>query len=241
MPVITFSGNLGSGAREIAQDVARELGLDYVDHEILAAAAHQLGVPVAAVERRDERARSMSERLGSLLRTLMERSAASTDPLSGAGLDVVLERTYGEAVRLPDAAESELDEKRYLATLTSVISELAARDNVVILGRGGQAILRDATGTVHIYVWASKRHRIDMLEAREGVAPEEAKRRIKESDQHRAAFHERFFHVDAEDPSLYDLMVNAGRIGHPVAVALVVEAVRAAARPGKEPADVPQP
>ena len=77
MPVITIAGSLGSGAREIAQSVARELKLDYVDQEILVEAARELGVSVATVERHDERPSSLAERLGSVMRTLMERSAAA--------------------------------------------------------------------------------------------------------------------------------------------------------------------
>src|SRR5712692_8541434 len=99
MPVITVSGSLGSGARDVAQAVARQLGLDYVDHEILVEAARELGVSVAAMAGHDERPSTIGERLASVLRTLMERSASAgtADPMSGGGLEMVLARTYGEA------------------------------------------------------------------------------------------------------------------------------------------------
>ena len=243
-PVITVSGALGSGARDVAHDVARELGLDYVDQEILVEAARLLGVSLEAVERHDERRRSFPERLGSMMRTLMERSAAATDPMSGAGLDVVLSHTYGQAAQLPSGEESELNERKYLESLTAVIRGIAARGNVVILGRGSQAILRDDPTAFHAAIFAPKQDRIDALVEREGMDPEDAKRRIKESDAGRAAFHERFFKVDAASPALYDLVINTGRVPADEAARLIAEAVRrrgSSVGASREAADVSQP
>jgi len=225
MPVITVSGTLGSGAREVAQAVAEKLGLGYVDHEILVEAAQQLGVSVAAVESRDERPSTMGERLAGVMRALMERSAAAgaADPLAGGGLEMVLARTYGEAAALPETGT--LTDESYLKTLTSVIRELAARGDVVILGRGSQAILQDDPDTLHVWVAAPKAQRIANLVEREGMTPDAAEKRIKESDANRQAFHRRYFKVDVDDARLYDLVINARRISTPLAVKLIALAV----------------
>ncbi len=231
MPVVTVSGNLGSGAREIAQAVAVRLGLDYVDQEIMVEAARRLGVSVSAVESHDERPSRLGERLASVMRTLMERSAlaGTADPMTGAGaggLDLILAQTYGEAAGLPtDAPRGQLDDESYLGTLTSVVRGIAARGNVVILGRGSQAILREAPETVHVYVWAPKEQRIAGLVERDGEAPEEAARRVKASDENRRQFHRRFFKVEAEDARLYDLSINAARMSQELAVRLIADVV----------------
>ncbi len=224
MPIITISGGLGSGAKDIAQAAATELGLDYVDQEILVEAAQRLGVSVSAVESRDERPSSLGERIGAVLRTMMERSAAAgaTDPVTGGGLEMVLGRTYGEAVELPsDAPRGQLDDESYLRTLTAVIKGVAARGNVVILGRGGQAILQHEPEALHVYVTASRQERIDALIRRENINAQEAERRIKYSDHNRQAFHRRFFKVEVENPCLYDLMIHAGRVSPAAAVGLI--------------------
>jgi cytidylate kinase len=231
MPVITVSGSLGSGAREIAQAIAVHLKLDYVDREILVEAARHLGVSISAVESHDERPSRLGERLGSIMLSLMERSAiaGTVDPLAGGGgggLDMILARTYGEAAGLPsDAPRGQLDDESYLNTLTTVIKGVAARGNVVILGRGGQAILRDAPETVHVYVAASKEHRIGNLMWRDGETRADAERRIKQSDENRRQFHRRFFKVEAEDARLYDLSINAARVSQNLAVRLIVDVV----------------
>ncbi len=235
MPVITVSGSLGGSAREVAQAVAQHLQLDYVDQEILVEAARELGVTVSAVEQHDERPSTIGERLAGVMRTLMERSAAAGafDPMSGGGLELVLARSYGEAAELPEAGGGQLDDERYLKTLTSVIRGVAARDNVVILGRGSQAILRDAEHALHVYVASPKQLRIDSLVQRDGLSQHDAERRIKQSDHNRQAFHRRYFKADAEDPGLYDLVINGGRIGVAHAVELIALAVaQKTPRPG---------
>ncbi|MEX2246781.1 MAG: cytidylate kinase-like family protein [Dehalococcoidia bacterium] len=229
MPIITVSGTLGSGAREIAQAAARELGLDYVDQEILVEAARRLGVSVADVESRDEPATGLGERLASIMRTLMERSAVAgaSDPMSGGGLEMILGRTYGEAADLPSEAErGQPDDERYLKTLTSVIRGIAARGKVVILGRGSQAILQHEPEALHVYVGAPTEQRIATLVQQEGMEPQDAERRLKQSDQNRQAFHRRYFKIDADTPKLYDLMLRSDRIQPDLAVKLIALAVR---------------
>jgi cytidylate kinase len=165
----------------------------------------------------------------------MERSAAAgaPDPMSGGGLEMVLARTYGEAAELPEAGQGQLTDDNYLRTLTSVIRDLAARGAVVILGRGGQAILRDDPGVLHVYVTSEREKRVAFLVERDGMSEHDAEKRIKQSDHNRHAFHRRYFKVEAEDPLLYDVVINAGRVSMPVAVELIVTAARERSpRPG---------
>src|SRR2546425_2966560 len=85
MPVITMSGNIASGAREIGQAVAENLEIPFVDQQLLVQAAQRCGVPVGTVAEHDERRGSFPERLSTLLRTLPARPAPSAAaPLAGA-------------------------------------------------------------------------------------------------------------------------------------------------------------
>ena len=97
MPVVTLSGTMGSGAREVGLRVAELLGSDYVDQQIMVDAARRLGVSTETVAERDERCPSFRERLAHMLRTFLERSAVAGagDPLMGSGgLEMLLGRTY---------------------------------------------------------------------------------------------------------------------------------------------------
>jgi cytidylate kinase len=159
------------------------------------------------------------------MRAIVERSAAAgaADPASGSlGLDVVLGRTYGEAAELPPATTGgQLDDERYIKTLKSVIHEIAARGDVVILGRGSQAILQGASATMHVYVAAPREQRITYLMQRDSLDRTAAEHRIDKSDHQRQAFHRHYFKIDADSPALYDLGINAGRIRTDVAARMI--------------------
>lgn len=236
MPVITVSGYLASGAREIALAAAAELGIEFVDQMILVEAARELGVSVAEMEQRDERTSSIGERVAAALGSLMERSAAvgTFDPVSGGGmgLETVLARTYGEAAELPSGG-GQLNEDRYIKTLSSVIKGVAARGNVVLLGRGSQAILHNEPDTRHVYVAASKERRIDNLIKNEAMTRPDAERRIDKSDTNRRAFHLRYFKMEFNNPHQYDLAINGGQISTTTAAKMIaIAAAELAPKPG---------
>ena len=233
MPVITFSGGMGSGAREIAQLVASRLGLDYVDREILARTAQSLGVSVAVVEQRDERTATLGERLASMLSNFLERSAmAGGEPALGPeNLAVLLSRTYSQAISERPDGPPELDERRYVGTITGVIEALAEVGDVVLVGRGSPIILHDRPGSLHVLTMAPLETRVRRIALREETTAEEATRQVHESDHGRAAFHRKFFKVAADDPSLFDLVIRTERLSYEAGADLAVTAVRALEAP----------
>ncbi len=211
MTVVTLSGQPGTRAREIGRLAAERLGIDYIDQEILVEAARTLGVPMETVVPFEEErtATGLGDRLATMLRRFLERSAAAgaADPMMGAGgLDIVLGRTYAEA------AAQEVSNERYLATLTGVIRDLAAHDNVLIIGRGSQVILRDWPGAVHVLLVAPREHQVQTIASREGLTRDEATKRVHESAKGRAAFHHTFFKVNVDDPSLYHLALSTANL-----------------------------
>ena len=57
-----------------------------------------------------------------------------------------------------------LDEVIYVELLNKIITSFAKEGNVVILGRGGQYILKDLEDTYHILMVADKADRIKFIE-----------------------------------------------------------------------------
>jgi cytidylate kinase len=229
MSVITISGHLGSGAKEIGQLVATRLSMVYVDREILIEAAHSLGVSVDAVAERDERPSRLGERVSSLMRAFLERSAAAgaSDPIMGTGgLEMLLARTYGEAALEPSAQDQDVDDTKYMRTLTAIMKDIAERDNAVIVGRGGQAILRGRQNTTHVSITCPFDIRVDRIVQLDAMKLEDAMRRVQESDRGRAAFHKRFFGVDLNDPYLYHVTLNSARMSYEAAAEIVCSLVQ---------------
>ncbi|GBD12397.1 Cytidylate kinase [bacterium HR24] len=230
MPIITVSGAVGSGARELGLLVAQKLGLDLVDQQILVDAARRLGVRVERVAERDERCLGLRERLAQLMRGFLERSALlGADPLAGGtGLEVIFSRTYTEmASQMEEGQELEVDDALYLKVLTGILQELAYRGDVVLLGRGSHVVLRDFPGALHVLALAPKEMRVQRYAEREGLSLDEAARQVAQADRGRHLFYRRFWKVDPDDPHHYHLAVETSRL--PLAVAAEVVAVAAAA------------
>jgi len=227
-----MTANIAAGALEIGQMVARKLGVDFVDQQLLVEAAQRCGVPVGTVAEHDERRASLKERMSSLLQTFLERSAASgADPLAGAtGLEVILSRTYAEMAG--ETEEPQISDDLYLTTMSSIISELAAGENVVLLGRGSQMILKEMPRATHVLCISPQNLRAHRLAERDNIGLNEATKRIHESDRGRGAYYRKFWRVDMEDPRLYDLTIDTSRVSFETVAALVVMAARAKAAVG---------
>jgi cytidylate kinase len=228
MPVVTMSGTIASGAREIGRAAASLLGIDFVDKQLLVDAARRLGVPVDVVAGRDERCTSLGERLASVLRGFLERSAAAGDPLTGAsGLEVLLGRTYAEMTL--EREEPQVSDTVYMRTMTAIIRDLGERGEIVVLGRGSHMILRDLPGALHVLTLAPQELRVERLADREGISQEDAARRLQDSDRARPAFYRKFWKVDVNDPALYDVSLQTSQITYEVGAELVAAAARAKA------------
>jgi len=223
-----MSGNIASGAREVGLLVARELGVDFVDQQLMVQAAQRCGVPVGTVAEHDERCASFKERMSGLLRTFLERSAASgADPLSGAtGLEVILSRSY---VDMANEEEPQISDQLYLSTMTSIVTELAAGETIVICGRASQMILKDVPNVIHALCIAPQKLRAYRLAEHDGIGLDEAMRRTHESDRGQNAFYRKFWKVDVDDPRLYDLTIDTARLSFEAAAEVVTTAARAKA------------
>jgi cytidylate kinase len=231
MPVVTVSSQFGAGARQVGRVIADQLVLQYVDQAVLVDAARQLGVTVKSVAKHDERTDSFRQRLGHFLQRALERSAAGghVDPLMGAGnLELMLAQSY------QDVMESEvpafIDDRTYLETVTSILEDLARRGDMLFIGRGSQMILRDRADALHVQLVADEDARVERVMQWESVNRDEARRRARDFNRHRAAFHKKFWRVDVWDPRLYDVVINTTSIGYEDAAAIACAAVESKLR-----------
>jgi cytidylate kinase len=142
-----------------------------------------------------------------------------------------------EAVRLgvPDAELENIDERpasifqrfrpgslyqRYFEALGQLLKELAARGQVLIVGRGGSRFLRDEPQAVHVRLVATMAVRVQRVMAHRWLRQEPARELIAESDTQRQGFYQDYFGADWSDSLEYHLTVNSGRLG-PAAVDLI--------------------
>ena len=116
-------------------------------------------------------------------------------------------------------------EKAYLEAVRELIEDLARAGDVLIVGRGGQAVLQGWPNTLHVRIIAPLEVRVERLVGRHGISPDAALARIQTSDRRRKRFVQRAYHVNWSDPDLYDLVINTASLDVPGAAGLICHAV----------------
>ena len=248
MTVITMSRQRGSKGSYIALEVARRMDLRYLDREILDTVARQAGVQVAQLEAIEARA----GRLPRVLHLLGARPKLPTVASASLREQANYEARVGELMTSHgldrDAAVARLQSEGvspyrpsqdYLDLTTAVILDYAQQGDAMIVGRGGQMVLRRWPGVLHVQFVGKFEDRVYNICKREDVKWREAAHRLRQADEERAGYMRRFYGVDWLDPGQYDLVLNTDQIPDEAAVNMIVlaaEAVHEAAA-AEEPSD----
>ena len=97
----------------------------------------------------------------------------------------------------------------------------------MVVGRGGQMILQEYPGVLHVQCVARFETRVYNIIVREDVKWREAARRVRLADEQRAGYMRRFYNVDWLDSHLYDLVVSTDRLAEDLAADIIVQAAQA--------------
>jgi cytidylate kinase len=102
--------------------------------------------------------------------------------------------------------------RAFLETIDKVVKEINDEGKVVIVGRAGQMILRSYPGVLHVKVIAPSEVRARRIASQLGIPLQAAVAQIAASDRSRRNYLRRYYHARWDDPELYDLIVNTGRL-----------------------------
>jgi hypothetical protein len=215
--IVTISRQLGSEGDLIAARVAAALGLLLVDREYTCKAAMAIGMPATLLQKltyegQHSLAGQIMDSLGSPPSELSERSVPSPGPLEG--------------IFTPMLAPSSVSLEDGIRTIGRIITDLAGRRDVLVLGQGGQMWLSDRKDACHVQVVAPYNLRIERVVARENLSRATARRRVRGSDQARAEYLARYHGVNWLDPLLYDFVINTGRTSADDAASLIINAAQ---------------
>jgi cytidylate kinase len=114
----------------------------------------------------------------------------------------------------------------YLDLLQAVVYEVARRGEGIIFGHGSQVLLRDFGCALHVRIFASESTRISTLIAQSGLDRAAAKKMIHKSDSEQRGFLRYSFHMDWNDPSLYDVVINRDKLSAASAARIIIETAR---------------
>jgi cytidylate kinase len=182
---VCISHATGAGGEELGRLVAERLGFVYLDHEIVARAAAKGGIGPDGVA--DE------ERRKSLVARVLDAMAVGSSEL-GASLPL----RSGEVLSSDDVR----------ALIREMIVQAAGRGNAVIVAHAASYAVTPGPEALRVLVTASPKTRAARVRKAEGLDDVRAARAVKDSDAGRRDYLRRFYDVDAELPTHYDLVVN---------------------------------
>jgi cytidylate kinase len=100
----------------------------------------------------------------------------------------------------------------YLALVEHCILKNALKNNVVILGRGGNWLLKDLPFTLRIRIIATAEDRARKLSERLGLDMETARKKLKYRDHERFVYYQRAYSRDWTNPNDYDMTLNTSHM-----------------------------
>ena len=197
--VITISRQFGAGGATVGRRLARQLGFRYLDREILRQAALQIQRDETTLAAREERVSSLWQSLLDAF-ALGPAEAPCVNPLS-----------------LPYLTDQDLFDLE-----TTVIRDVAAHHDAVIVGRAGFSVLADHPGRLSVFLHAPLELRVENVRRYFHIEdPAQAKRVIRESDRDRERFIGAMTGRHWQTATNFHLCIDTGLVGEALAATLI--------------------
>jgi cytidylate kinase len=180
--IITIEREYGSGAAEIARELASRLGWKLWDKELTAEIARVADVDPSAVSLCEERVDSTFQRL----------------------VKVFWRGSYERSMHLENQT---FDPDRMVHVGEQVMHQIADEGNSVIVGRGAPYFLRDRSDAFHVFLYAPRAEKLRRIQDL-GTRLHEAEDLVDTVDRERILFVKHYFGADWPTRSLYHVMLN---------------------------------
>jgi cytidylate kinase len=180
--IITIEREYGSGAAEIARELASRLGWKLWDKDLTAEIARVADVDPSAVSLCEERVDSTFQRL----------------------VKVFWRGSYERSMHLENQT---FDPDRMVHVGEQVMHQIADEGNSVIVGRGAPYFLRDRSDAFHVFLYAPRAEKLRRIQDL-GTRLHEAEDLVDTVDRERILFVKHYFGADWPTRSLYHVMLN---------------------------------
>ncbi len=212
MAIITISRQFGAGGRTLGNLLSEKLGYSLFDEDIIEKVAQEARVSpnwVKSIE---------NEAGGTLLRYI-----------SGMG---PFRKSYVD--RLSDHRKGYIDGHIYVDLLHKIIGQMADDNNMVIIGRGGQYILKDHPDAIHLLMIADLEDRVAFMERHYNLSRKQATLVVEKQSSRRKNLYRYFGREDYDDPALYHIVLNMSKFDMETASDVVRDVVASTAKKPSE-------
>ena len=183
--LITVEREYGSQGAEFAHHLAEALGWKLIDSCLIDEISQRAGVAKSSVSKCDERLDPWYYRFGKAF-------------------------WHGSIDRMPAPPENGIfDSQRMNKLVSEYLLKAAEEGHCVIVGRGAACVLSNYPGAFHMFVYASKKRKLQWFQKNFPDRMADAERELEETDKRRAEYVERFYDQDWQNHRLYHLMMNS--------------------------------
>ena len=220
MTVFTVARQLGSRGDWIAEQVASKLGYELVDRRLVEEIASITDTSPEEVERYDEKGEGQFKFF--LKKLLVPEVAPGTFPLSAAAYAPEFGLEFSYVRENNTSSATYLDRGTYQLLITTLVQDYGQTGKVVIVGRASQVVLAGHRNVCHVKIVAPIEERVECVIEHRDVDREQAHKLVEQHDQWRQSYLRNFHDADWNDPLLYDLTINTGKMAPEAAVDLLV-------------------
>lgn len=219
MAVITVSRTHGLYTEEIFDEFCEKHNYRIFSQELLTEVSKKLDIPKDDLKETYsmENFKSSKVFLTELLQSMREGSIY----LTGSQIDSpefypIYYPTIMDANNKEHDGELNLDkygnQDSYIKVMQSVIKNIAKEDNLIIIGRGAQMVLKDVPNIIHLRMDGSFSKRYKRLSRRENITEKQAMKIVKTIDKNRRKYINYFYDVEWSDISLYHYLINTDKV-----------------------------
>ena len=200
--VITFARGFGSGGKEVASRLAKELGIHCYENRVLTLASQMSGLDQKLFESVDEK---------------VKKEGGFSNFLKG----------LPRARKYISREEKFTSDDKLFEYQRKIIENLADNESCVIVGKCADYILRDRENVISIYVEAPREYCINRTMEHMKVSKEVAERTIIYTDKYRCDYYKYYTKGKIwNNPTNYDLTINTDKVGVRNSVKLIKEYLR---------------
>lgn len=181
--VITISREFGSGGREIGKFLARQLGFEYYDSELIRLAAEKSGYSPEYIEQNEQAIKNP------VLHDFFAWYAGSLEESELPKVDQLFQK------------ESQL------------IRELAQKGSCIIVGRLANYILKDMPTAYHVFIGADNASKVKRVSERDRLSEKMAASKVKKVNHERAVHCRHFTKTEWGNVKNYNLCIQSNDFG----------------------------
>jgi len=186
MAVITISKEFVTESEKVASLAAQRLGYEYIGKNLIAEIAKELHISESEAE--------------IFRKTSQSRILRFVDRYTCSIVQKVVDREHGC-----------LDDKNYYETTKNLVEKSYDAGDVIILGWGGQCILRNKPNTLHVRLTKDAETKINEIMQNRNLEHKAAKDFIEREERDLRDYIKQYFNEDWNDARLYDLIIDLGK------------------------------